>query len=107
MTSERVCEVIVTAPDAEWLTEFARELVSDHVCASAHILPMRTIYRWQGRMHDKPETRAAFHTQISRVPEIVERVKAVHPYEVPAVAALPLVGGSPAYLEWVVQETRR
>lgn len=31
-----VCEVVITAPDHDWLVEFARRLVTGRLCASAH-----------------------------------------------------------------------
>jgi periplasmic divalent cation tolerance protein len=40
------------------------------------------------------------------VPEVVARTAELHPYDVPCVIALPLVGGHPGYLDWVVRETR-
>jgi periplasmic divalent cation tolerance protein len=40
------------------------------------------------------------------VPEVVARTAELHPYDVPCVIALPLVGGNPDYLRWVVRETR-
>jgi periplasmic divalent cation tolerance protein len=46
------------------------------------------------------------HTRRSLVPAIVARTAELHPYDVPCVLALPLVGGNPAYLEWLAAETR-
>jgi periplasmic divalent cation tolerance protein len=46
------------------------------------------------------------HTRRSLVPAIVARTRELHPYDVPCVIALPLVDGNPAYLQWVVDETR-
>ena len=48
----------------------------------------------------------ALHTRASLVPAIVERTKTDHPYEVPCVIALPILGGNPDYLAWIEQETR-
>ena len=42
----------------------------------------------------------------SLVPAIVARAAELHPYDVPCVLALPVVGGNPAYLEWLTSETR-
>ncbi|MGH9101365.1 MAG: divalent-cation tolerance protein CutA [Acidimicrobiales bacterium] len=103
---EDLCEVVVTAPDAQWLASFARSLVEDRVCACGHVIDViRSIYRWQGRVHDEAEARVALHTRLELVPEIVRRARAQHPYEVPAVIALPMAGGSPEYLRWVREET--
>jgi riboflavin biosynthesis pyrimidine reductase len=49
--ADEVCEVIVTAPDPDWLVEFTRRLVTDRLCASGHnFAPIRTIYRWHGQV---------------------------------------------------------
>lgn len=106
MNPDEFCEVIITAPDAEWLAEFVRRLVEDRLCAAGHLFPMRTVYRWQGVLHDETETRAALHTRASLVPAIIERTDAEHPYEVPGVVAMHIQLGSPAYLSWILAETR-
>jgi periplasmic divalent cation tolerance protein len=40
------------------------------------------------------------------VPAIVERTKTSHPYQVPGIVALPILGGNPDYLSWIEQETQ-
>lgn len=103
--TEQVCEVIITAPDFEWLSRFTTQLVADRLCAAVHLVPIQTVYRWRGQLHDKTETRAALHTRSTLVPAIVERTSREHPYEVPCIAVFPMVNGSRAYLEWIAQET--
>jgi periplasmic divalent cation tolerance protein len=105
--SDDVCEIIITGPDADWLAGFTRALVDDQLCACGHnIAPIRSIYRWQGSVHDESEARVALHTRLSLVPEIVERTNRDHPYDVPCVIATPILGGNPAYVRWVLAETR-
>ena len=104
---EEFCEVVVTADDADWLAGFTRALVEERLAACGHTIPaIRSIYRWEGAVHDEGESRVALHTRRSLVPAIVERTKELHSYAVPCVIALPLVGGNPAYLEWIAAETR-
>ena len=104
---EEFCEVVVTAEDAEWLAGYTRTLVEERLAACGRQLAaIRSVYRWQGAVHDEPEARAALHTRRSLVPAIVARTEELHPYDVPCVIALPLVGGSPDYLAWVAAETR-
>ncbi len=53
---EQICEVIVTGPDADWLAGFTRSLVEDRLAACGHtIAAVRSIYRWQGAVHDDAE----------------------------------------------------
>ena len=107
MAEDDFCEVVVTAADTEWLAGFTRTLVDERLAACGHVQPaIRSVYRWDGAVHDAPESRVGLHTRRSLVPAIVARTADLHPYDVPCVIALPLVGGSPAYLEWIAAETR-
>jgi periplasmic divalent cation tolerance protein len=101
------CEVIITAGDPDWLASFTKRLVEDRLAACGQsITAIRSIYRWQGEVHDDPEARVALHTRASLVPVIVERTNEEHSYDVPCVLALPIIDGNPAYLEWIKSETR-
>jgi periplasmic divalent cation tolerance protein len=103
---DECCEVVITADDAEWLAGFTRTLVEERLAACGHLLtPIRSVYRWEGAVHDEAEARVALHTRRSLVPAIVARTGAAHTYDVPCVIALPVVDGNPDYLRWVVAET--
>jgi periplasmic divalent cation tolerance protein len=104
---DEFCEVVITAADADWLAGFTRTLVEERLAACGHqIAAIRSIYRWDGAVHDEAEARVALHTRRALVPAITARADEQHPYEVPCVIALPLVGGNPAYLRWIGEETR-
>jgi periplasmic divalent cation tolerance protein len=102
-----VCEVVITGPNADWLAGFTRTLVDERLAACGqNIAAIRSIFRWEGASQDDSEARVALHTRTSLVPAIVERADRDHPYDVPCVIALPVVGGNPAYIEWVLSETK-
>ncbi len=104
---EECCEVVVTAADADWLAGFTRTLVGERLAACGQVLGgVRSIYRWDGAVQDEAEARVGLHTRRSLIPAIVARTDELHPYDVPCVIALPLVGANPAYLRWIVEETR-
>jgi periplasmic divalent cation tolerance protein len=100
-----VCEVVITGDDPEWLTNFTKRLVEDRLAASGHILPIRSVYRWQNRIYDKAESRVMLHTRLSLLPHIVERADQEHSYAVPCVVALPIEDGNPAYVQWILDST--
>ena len=101
------CEVVITASDADWLAGFTRTLVEERLAACGHqIASIRSIYRWDGAVQDAPEARVALPTRLALVPSIVDRADRDHPYDVPCVIALPIAAGNPAYLDWIVAETR-
>jgi periplasmic divalent cation tolerance protein len=74
-----LCEVVITAPDPDWLLDLTRELVTEGLCASVHnFTPVRSIYRWHGEIFERVEGRASLHTRVSLVDEIVSRVQETH-----------------------------
>lgn len=104
--SPEVVELIMTADDADWLGEFVGALVTDRMIACGNVSgPVRSRYRWEGKVEDQTEFRATLHTRASLVPDIVARIKAEHSYDVPAVIATPLIGGNDDYFAWVIAET--
>ena len=106
--ADEVCEVIVTAPEPDWLVEFTRRLVTDRLCASEHnFQPIRTIYRWHGQVHDTTEGHVALRTRRSLLPQIVDRAEREHQYEVPSVVAVPIIGGGPDYIGWILEQTEQ
>jgi periplasmic divalent cation tolerance protein len=101
--SEEVRVVFVTAPDAETAAKIARVLVDERLIACANIVPgIRSIYRWEGSVVDEAEVLLVLKTRASRCAAVAARVKALHPYSLPEVVALPVVDGSQAYLDWVL-----
>ena len=101
-----LCEVVITAPNSDWLIEFCRRLVGDGLVASMHsFAPIRSIYIWDGEVRDHSESRAALHTRTLLVPKIAERLDIEHPYDVPGIVALPLIAASNAYAEWIRAQT--
>jgi periplasmic divalent cation tolerance protein len=103
---DEVCEIIITAPDAAWLADFTRHLVDARLAASGHnIAPIRSIYRWQGRSTTTPRPASPSTPRTSLVPSIIDETNRRHPYEVPCVIALPIIHGSPAYVQWILDST--
>ena len=96
----------ITAPDPECAATIARALVEERLAACVNLLPgVRSIYRYEGAVHDEGETLLIVKTRAERARALEARVRALHPYELPEVVRLDVAGGSPAYLAWVVGET--
>jgi periplasmic divalent cation tolerance protein len=98
--------VLVTAPTAEKAAELARILVEERLAACGNVVPgLRSIYRWEGEVHDEAEALLLLKTTRSRLERLRERILALHPYQVPEVLALPVEAGAEAYLAWIAAET--
>jgi periplasmic divalent cation tolerance protein len=99
--------VLVTAPSPEQAAELARALVEERLAACGNVVPaIRSIYRWEGKVHDDAEALLVLKTTSGRFEALRERVIALHPYDVPEVLALPVAAGSAPYLAWLAAETR-
>jgi periplasmic divalent cation tolerance protein len=104
--TDELCEVVISAPDADWLVEFTRRLIDDHLAASAHTLPqVRSVYRWHDELVDRIEARATVRTRTSLVPRIAALLDHEHPYDVPGIVVLPILASSPAYADWLLTQT--
>lgn len=105
MPATEPCEVVITAPDPEWLKALSRQLIEDGLAASErNFAPVQSIYRWHGKIYERIEGRASLHTTRDRMPDIVARAKNEHPYEIPGLSTRPIDGGYPDYLTWIAPE---
>jgi periplasmic divalent cation tolerance protein len=99
--------VFITTPTADVAAQIARALVEERLAACGNVVPgLRSIYRWEGEIHDDAEALLVLKTTRARFEALRERALALHPYEVPEVIALPIEAGSAPYLEWIAAETR-
>lgn len=79
-----------------------RQLVEERHAACANLVPaVESIYRWQGAVETATETIAILKTTEEGFARLEARLRELHTYEVPEVIALPVQGGSEAYLRWV------
>jgi periplasmic divalent cation tolerance protein len=105
MTSEYVV-VLTTLPGDADGPGFGRSLVDDRLAACVNILPpMESIYRWEGRVEHESERQVIIKTSRERVAALWERVRELHPFEVPEFLVLSIVDGNDAYLRWVREST--
>jgi len=100
--------VLCSCPDRGTAERLAESLVRAGLAACASLVPgVRSVYRWEGRIETAEEVLLVLKTHASRVPELTDRIREAHPYELPEVLAVQAAGGLPAYLAWVAEETRR
>ena len=99
---EAVVVAFSTCPDAETARELARTLVSEGLAACVNrVEGVRSTYFWDGRLQDDGEILLIIKTTAGLLAPLGERLRALHPYRLPELIALPAAGGNEAYLEWV------
>ena len=97
--------VYCTCPDEATASRIAEALVSERLAACVNRVPgIRSTYRWEGRIQDEPEVLLLIKTVADRYPALELRLKALHPYDVPEIIAVPVAAGSASYLAWIASE---
>ncbi|QDH69070.1 divalent-cation tolerance protein CutA [Marilutibacter alkalisoli] len=95
-----------TCPDEASADTLARALVEERLAACVSRLPgVRSTYRWQGEIEHADEVLLLIKTTAERLDALVERIHALHPYELPEVVAVEACGGLSPYLQWVAEQT--
>ena len=82
--------------------EIAETLVEERLAACVNVVPgLRSVYRWKGEIVRDEEVLLLVKTTAHRYAQAEERLRELHPYEVPEVLALEAATGHAAYLDWV------
>ena len=98
--------VLTTIPADADGPAFGRALVEERLAACVNLMPlMESFYRWEGRVEHESERQVVIKTARERVVALWERVREMHPYEVPEFVVIPIVDGNDAYLRWVGEAT--
>ena len=96
----------VTAESEDQARALGRALVERRLAACANVIPRTTaIYRWEGEVREEGEAVLLVKTRADLVDAVTEAVNSLHSYDCPCVLALPVSGGSRAFLDWIAEET--
>ncbi len=92
--------VFVTASEEDG-QKIARVLVEKKLAACVNITPIRSIYRWKGKIEEDKEQLLIIKTKHSRIEELKKVVKEIHSYEVPECIVISIEDGLIDYLNWI------
>jgi len=99
--------VLTTCSSEDEAKRIAKKLVEEHLIACANVIAnVFSIYKWQGQLCEEGEVLIIMKSRREHLNKIQNRIKVLHSYDVPEIIALPIIGGSQAYLDWVFQETQ-
>jgi periplasmic divalent cation tolerance protein len=100
--------VLVTCGSAKEARRIARSLVEKRLAACVNILevPMRSIYRWKGKVESAREMLLIVKSSQKRFAALQSAIKVLHSYDVPEIIALPIERGSRDYLAWLGESIR-
>jgi len=106
MNDERAVFVYTTHPSLVEAERTAKAVLEKRLAACVNILPgMISHYWWQGAIERAEEVVMIIKTRATLAGRVQAAVKEMHSYDTPAILVLPVEGGEPGYLEWMMKET--
>ena len=105
--AEKLLLALSTFPDAEIARRISDQLVSERFAACANILPsVESIYRWKDKLESGNETLVFFKLSEDRQSAFQDKLRSLHPYDIPEIIFVPIAGGLTDYLQWVSENCR-
>jgi len=99
--------IYTTTSNREEAKRIARLLLEKRLVACVNIFPkVESIYWWMGKVEEAEETAMIAKTTESKVKEVIDAIKSMHSYEVPAIIAIPIFDGSDSYIKYVKEECK-
>jgi periplasmic divalent cation tolerance protein len=99
-------QVVTTTDSQAEADRLAEAIVANRLGACVHVLPVTSVYRWDGKVERAAELRLVIKTAADRLAALIEYVEQNHSYDVPQVVATEIVAGTDEYLGWIRDETR-
>jgi len=99
MSVVSIYAVFASAEEAE---RIGRTVIEERLAACINILsPVRSIYRWKGRIETADEVAAILKTHHWRSDALIARIAELHSYDIPCVVSWPIDKIVGAYADWV------
>jgi periplasmic divalent cation tolerance protein len=79
--------------------------VEERLAACAQVVgPVSSTYRWNGKVELAVEWYCNLKTTKTRLSALKQRIRELHPYEVPEIVAIRIQDGDVDYLKWIETE---
>ncbi|HEV2995384.1 MAG TPA: divalent-cation tolerance protein CutA [Chthoniobacterales bacterium] len=105
--AKKILLTLSTFPDAETARRISTQLVTEKFAACANVLPgVESIYRWKEKIESGNETLVFFKVSEERQQAFQDKLRSLHPYEVPEIISCNIDSGLPEYLRWVIGSCR-
>ncbi len=98
--------VLTTIDDEIRARALAVQLVEQGLVACAQISRIESVYKWEGETVQEPEFRLLLKTSEACYAELEHAIGELHPYDTPAIVALPMARVEAEFGDWIVAQTR-
>jgi len=93
--------VITTCANKESAKRLAEIIVQERLAACAQLIPIESVYVWEGKVCNENETLLFLKTKANLFDKLASVIRENHPYDLPEIIKLPIAGGLPEYLNWI------
>lgn len=102
MSSTSIRILVTTLAKEEQASDIVRTLVREHLAACGTLLPRaRSIYAWEGSIEDSQEVVVLVKTTTACAARAADRLRMLHPYEVPEILVFDAESANAAYGQWI------
>ncbi|XP_031457753.1 LOW QUALITY PROTEIN: protein CutA [Phasianus colchicus] len=100
--------VFINCLNEQIAKDIARGIMDKKLAAYVNILPKSSaLYFWKGELEESTEILLLVKTRTSKISELSNYVRSIHPFEIPEVISLPIDQGNPLYLKWIGENVPR
>ncbi len=100
-------QVITTLGSQDDAQKVARALVGQRLAGCVQVIgPISSTYWWKDQVESADEYLCLIKTRADLFDHLAQAIRAVHPYEVPEILAMPVTAGGQSYLDWLNAEIR-
>lgn len=104
---QEIVQVITTTNSSDVAEKIAKNLLEKKLAACVQIIiPVRSLYWWQGKIEDENEVIIFIKTRRELYKELEVEIKNCHNYTIPEILCFPVIEGNPDYLDWVYSVTK-
>ncbi|WP_264338120.1 MULTISPECIES: divalent-cation tolerance protein CutA [unclassified Wolbachia] len=79
----------------------SEELLNEKLIVCVNIFPeVNSLYLWEGKISNSCEVVAIMKSRNDQVDKIVEKIEAMHSYDQPAIAVMPIEKANKSFTNW-------
>ncbi|XP_074747254.1 protein CutA isoform X1 [Strix uralensis] len=94
--------------EVTFASAFSGAIMDKKLAAYVNILPKSSaLYFWKGELEESTEILLLVKTRTSKIDELSNYVRSIHPFEIPEIISLPIDQGNPLYLKWIEESVPR